>query len=84
MEVPEYKCQKRVRAARIAAIEFAEDGRATIAPADVGLEPFIVLDITWKERFKGSEDDLGFYVVYTDGYTSWSPSLAFETGYSRI
>ena len=84
MDIPEYQSHKRVRAARIAAIEFDVDGRATIAPADIGVEPFIILDKTWRERFKGNEDDLGFYVIYGDGYTSWSPTLAFEFGYTKI
>ncbi len=26
----------------------------------------------------------GYYVVYEDGYTSWSPADAFEGGYTRI
>lgn len=26
----------------------------------------------------------GYYVVYDDGYTSWSPAKAFEDGYMRV
>lgn len=26
----------------------------------------------------------GYYVVYDDGYESWSPAGAFEAGYSRL
>jgi len=26
----------------------------------------------------------GYYVVYPDGYKSWSPAEAFESGYARI
>jgi hypothetical protein len=26
----------------------------------------------------------GYFVVYDDGYTSYSPAAAFESGYSRI
>jgi hypothetical protein len=26
----------------------------------------------------------GYYVLYEDGYESWSPSGAFESGYSRL
>lgn len=39
-------------------------------------------------RFKPSTDesigDLGYYVVYKDGYRSWSPTDAFEEGYTHI
>jgi hypothetical protein len=26
----------------------------------------------------------GYYVVYADGYKSWSPAQAFEEGYTRV
>lgn len=26
----------------------------------------------------------GYYVLYADGYESWSPAKAFEDGYTRI
>lgn len=29
------------------------------------------------------EDELGYMVVYEDGYTSWSPRSAFEAAYRR-
>lgn len=29
-------------------------------------------------------DDLGYLVIYKDGYVSWSPTEAFEQGYTRI
>lgn len=40
----------------------------------------------WLEsRFQELEDgDMGYYVRYVDGYESWSPSEAFEAGYSLI
>jgi hypothetical protein len=28
-------------------------------------------------------DDLGYFVVYEDGYQSWSPTEAFEKGYTK-
>lgn len=36
---------------------------------------------TGTARIRG---DLGYYVVYEDGHTSWSPTKAFEGGYTRI
>lgn len=81
-EMPKYECYKKVWALKIAAIEFAEDGTAKIAPKDAGYATFEVSD--FRSKFHGSEDDLGYYVVYKDGYKSWSPTLAFEEGYKRI
>ena len=80
-QLPEYQCHKKVRALAIAAIQINKDKSANIAPAAYGFAPF-----TTRPNFpwKGSERDLGFYVVYDDGYESWSPTKAFMDGYTRI
>jgi len=80
-EMPRYQCHKKVWALKIAAIEFEDNGDARVAPADAGFATFEVE--YYRVKFKGSEADLGYYVVYDDGYKSWSPTVAFETGYSR-
>jgi hypothetical protein len=82
MEMPRYKCHKQVWALKIAAIEFDEKGNARIAPLETGYATFTVGD--YRSKFKGDEDNLGYYVVYDDGYKSWSPAKAFESGYTRI
>lgn len=82
-EMPKYRCHKEVWALKIAAAEVNRDGSVTIAPADDGYAVFLT-DSDFGSRFKGSENDSGYYVVYEDGYRSWSPSAAFENGYSRI
>lgn len=82
-EMPRYKCHKQVWALKIAAIEIGEDKSAIIAPSDLNYAPFTTKP-GWAERWKGSEGDLGYYVVYDDGYASWSPTKAFEEGYTRI
>ena len=69
-------------AMKIAAIEILEDGSAKIAPKDKHYAMLTVPD--FKSKFRGDEDDLGYYVVYGDGYKSWSPTKAFEEGYSLI
>jgi len=83
MELPSYKSHKIVRALSIAAIEVHEDRSATIAPSLTAYAPFKTQP-GWAERFKGSEDDKGYYVVYDDGYASWSPTKAFESGYTKL
>jgi len=82
-EMPRYKCHKEVWALKISAMEIHEDESATIIPADEGYGTFTTPP-GWGTSFLGSEDDPGYYVVYKDGYKSWSPSDAFEEGYTRI
>lgn len=84
-EMPRYQCHKQVWALKIRAIEFADDGwqSAKIAPADAGYAQFNTKD-GYRPKFTGNEDDLGYYVVYADGYESWSPTKAFEEGYTRL
>lgn len=82
-EMPRYQSHKKVWALKIAAIEIMEDGRAKIAPKDDGYAPFETR-LPYLPMFKGSDDDLGYYVQYQDGYVSWSPSKAFEEGYTRL
>lgn len=81
-EMPKYQSHKKVWALRIAAIEIDKDGSATIAPKDEGYAPFKTRE-GWADRFQGSEDDPGVYVVYEDGFSSWSPSKAFDSGYTK-
>ena len=81
--MPRYKCHKDVWALKIAAIEFARDGIAKIAPNDPRYGVFETSE-PFRDKFKGGEDDLGYYVVYKGGYASWSPTAAFESGYSKI
>ena len=84
--LPKYKCHKEVFALKIGAIEFDEEGIATLAVED----PFvtIILAKSVSERFKKAigenYDDAGYYVVYEDGYHSWSPTKAFEEGYTKM
>lgn len=83
MEMPKYKCHKEVWALKISAIEINEDMSATIAPENKGYAPFKT-EAGWAGTFKGTEEDKGYYVAYKDGYKSWSPTKAFEDGYTRV
>ena len=84
--MPRYQSQKKVWALKIGAIEFESDGSARITPKDDGFAPFMVAD--YKHLCKcidaNGEEDLGYFVRYADGYRSWSPTKAFEDGYSRV
>lgn len=91
MEMPRYKCHKEVWALKIEKIEMASgdrpavpneetDGGAIITPADPGYAAFKV-DMEYMHKHKPQVG--GYYVVYKDGYKSFSPAEAFEDGYSR-
>ena len=71
-------------------MEIFEDGSAKIAPADAGYAVFVTkpgyrarLPEGYSTQEMGKED-LGYFVLYEDGHESWSPSAAFEYGYTRI
>lgn len=93
-QMPMYKCHKVVWALKIAEINRhpspnsdpmvetdINDGGATIIPAELGFAPFYV-----KPEYlrKHSPAAGGYYVVYEDGYKSYSPASAFESGYTLI
>lgn len=93
-EMPRYRSHKIVHALKIKAIEFdidaarreerETDGSATIIPEDpdgIGYAPFKV-DVEYVRKHKPQAG--GYYVVYPDGYKSWSPAAAFEDGYTRV
>lgn len=87
-ELPKYLCHKTVHALKIAVItrnnaddpSAETDGTAIITLADEGYEPFMV-DAAYMHKHKPEVG--GYYVVYDDGYKSFSPAAAFEGGYTR-
>lgn len=91
-EMPRYKCHKEVWALKIANVEPSAgdrpaepnsetDGGAIITPEDARYAPFKVdMSYVWKHNPQPG----GYYVVYKDGYKSFSPADAFEDGYSLI
>lgn len=90
-EMPRYRCHKEVWALHIRSIAFDRDaaqsenretdGSAIITPQDSAYAPFKV-DAEYVHKHKPEAG--GYYVVYADGYKSYSPAKAFEDGYSRI
>lgn len=78
-ELPRYKCHKEVRAAKIDIVEHLESGSVKLHFAKY---ESIEVDGEWLAKhhpFAG-----GYYVVYKDGYTSYSPAEAFEEGYTLV
>lgn len=80
-DLPRYQCTKQVRGVKIKAMEIHKDGSATIIPENY---PMLATKAGWASRFHGDDTDTGYFVVYEDGYQSWSPTKAFEEGYHRI
>lgn len=79
--LPKYKCHKEVWALKIANIVEFEDNGAKITPQEAEYGAFKV-DSNYVKKHKPAIG--GYYVVYKDGYESYSPADAFENGYSRI
>lgn len=81
-EMPKYECHKIVHALKIAALDpIPQTERTRITPEDEGYASFEV-DPAWIAKHEPQEG--GYYVVYEDGYASYSPAKAFESGYKRM
>lgn len=87
--LPRYKCHKEVNAAKIrsvvpidgdgsAILYFEESGDWRIDSGNMK----VVVDQHFMAKHNPSAG--GYYIIYNDGYTSWSPAEAFEEGYSII
>ena len=87
--LPRYRCHKLVSALKIKALAHPaelghpeeEDGSLYVIPEEEGYEPFRV---SAEYVGKHNPEPGGYFVVYDDGYQSWSPAKAFEDGYTRI
>lgn len=83
--MPLYRCHKQVRAMKIKAvlnpnIHDEGDGEGVLTFEDSPLT--IVVDRQYLTKHKPQAG--GYFVVYEDGYQSWSPAKAFEDGYSKV
>lgn len=96
-QLPQYRCHKTVRAVKIREIvchahedpaitieEFAhtnefQGGHIFHDEAGIGPIPF---DAAYYRKHRPQVG--GYYVVYEDGYCSYSPAKAFEDGYTRV
>lgn len=86
-EMPKYQCHKQVWALKIKSlIDPTEpgnesDGSRIIVPQEEGYASFTVGQ-EYVHKHKPQEG--GYYVVYADGYASYSPAQAFEEGYKLV
>lgn len=78
-ELPIYSCHKQVRALKIKGVAaHAENDGAKLHFEDEGYAP---LDVDAGYMMKHIPMAGGYYVIYADGYESFSPAEAFESGY---
>ena len=86
-EMPQYQCHKKVWALKIKAVEQSPAAEAVpggsweLSVEEPGYAPIRVTH-AWYE--KNRPEVGGYYVVYADGYKSYSPAKAFEDGYTLI
>lgn len=89
-EMPQYQCHKKVWALKIKRVDYDIElvdqgiegmGKATLVFVDGGYAP-IEVDASFTSKHKPVGG--GYFVVYEDGYKSFSPADAFETGYTLI
>lgn len=87
--IPRYQSHKVVGALKIGVIleTDLDSGIMVFEPEDrtLGIER-VETRPGWLDRYVPSlgSDDLGYWVQYEDGFSSWSPTETFERGYSRI
>lgn len=75
-----WKCHKVVRAGKILDVN-QHDQKLEVENQD-GESDIIPYEPTLVSRSIPSVGD--YYIVYDDGYASWSPAKAFEEGYSPL
>ena len=80
-EMPRYQCHKQIWALKIAQIDPVSGKGWMITPEEEGYAPFFVSDAY---RTKHNPQVGGFFVVYEDGYQSYSPAEALEKGYFKV
>lgn len=82
-EMPKYRSHKTVWALKIKSATLTDNpsGTVLIVPEDAGYAPF---EVDAPYVLKHEPKAGGYYVVYDDGYKSWSPADAFEGGYTLV
>jgi len=92
VQLPQFQCHKKVWALKIKRVipdsklaivdsNRETDGGAIIVPEEPGYAPFKA-DMEYIRKHKPEAG--GYYVVYEDGYKSFSPAKAFESGYTKL
>jgi hypothetical protein len=85
-EMPRYKCHKEVWALKISDVETTERNKDGAYNCYLSFEGKLYATIAVGQAYheKHKPEAGGYYVVYKDGYQSFSPAEAFEDGYSLV
>jgi len=86
-EMPRYQCHKQVWALPIR--EVRQSPASTVFPGGSwelvpGDDRYAPITVSHEWYLKHSPQPGGYYVVYADGYKSYSPASAFEEGYTPV
>ena len=87
VEMPRYTCHKDVWALKIeAVIDPTERGNESDGSRILRFEEHTYAPLSVRREYvqKHNPQPGGYYVVYKDGYQSFSPAQAFEEGYTRL
>jgi hypothetical protein len=80
-QMPRYECHKQVWALKIKSIR---DNKVTQPELVFEEDGYAPLSVDWDWYYKHKPQPGGYYVVYADGYKSFSPAVAFESGYTPL
>ncbi|SLM63505.1 MULTISPECIES: RyR domain-containing protein [Dickeya] len=77
--LPRYRCHKVVQAAKIIDVNPLDNGKSSLT-----LDGDILLFAERGYIEKHNPQPGGYFVLYEDGYQSYSPAAVFEAGYNRL
>lgn len=90
-EMPRYQCHKKVWALKIKEVTHNENpdttgasGASSYGAVLVVQDGYAPISVSAEYVNKHNPQAGGYYVVYEDGYRSFSPAEPFEDGYSRF
>ena len=91
MSLIRYRCHKEVEAGKIAWISERYDGAVLSVVTEFkeaanypGEKTTVSIHVTRSFMERHRPQVGGYYVKYADGYESFSPTQAFEEGYTRL
>lgn len=85
-QMPRYRSHKVVHALKLQAVDSGPGDTTKFVPADNAFETIVASNLAESvKRCRAVEmKDPGYLVVYSDGFISWSPTEAFESGYTKV
>ena len=80
-ELPKYNCIKQVHALKIKEIVSNPNNSIDIFFEDANFTPVNMEESDHRRKPVPNDSNGWYYIVYKDGYTSFSPADVFEEGY---